>query len=305
MRYFTPFEYFQAVARAGSVRKAAEDLAITSSALNRRIQDLEIEMGTPLFDRHVGGLRLNAAGELAMHFAQTQRQEVAKLRSQLAEIQGLKRGHIAFASTQALTAHDLPQAIAAFAAAHPGVTFSHQTLRGRQEEEWLREQKIEFAISLGRVRGPDFETLLSVPRTIAAAVPHDHPLAAEAELRLSQLVHLPHVVPHGDFRMRELLEHGFARQNLPLPVQVEFDDFDMGQALAAEGTFVSFRLLSQAGERENGRKARAAKRGYALIPIALRDLPLVELQVLKLRKTRLSPIADAFVRLLGQYLPMD
>ena len=64
--------YFDAVVRHGSIRRAAETLRIASSALNRRILDLEEEIGTILFDRLQGGVRLTAAGEtFAAHVRRT------------------------------------------------------------------------------------------------------------------------------------------------------------------------------------------------------------------------------------------
>ena len=44
--------YIDEVARAGSVRQAAERLNMTPSALLRRIQDVEHDLGAPLFERH-------------------------------------------------------------------------------------------------------------------------------------------------------------------------------------------------------------------------------------------------------------
>src|SRR5258708_20658834 len=66
--------YFDAVVRHGSIRRAAEALRIASSALNRRVLDLEEEIGTILFDRLQGGVRLTAAGEtFAAHGPRTLR----------------------------------------------------------------------------------------------------------------------------------------------------------------------------------------------------------------------------------------
>ena len=39
------------MSKAGSIRKAAETLAITSTALNRRILAMEEEIGVPIFER--------------------------------------------------------------------------------------------------------------------------------------------------------------------------------------------------------------------------------------------------------------
>ena len=51
MRHLLPLKYIDAVAKAGSIRKAAETLAITSTALNRRILAMEEDLGVPIFER--------------------------------------------------------------------------------------------------------------------------------------------------------------------------------------------------------------------------------------------------------------
>lgn len=56
-------EAFMAVARLGSVKAAAADLALSTPALSRRIQTLERHIGEPLFDREHHAMRLNATGE--------------------------------------------------------------------------------------------------------------------------------------------------------------------------------------------------------------------------------------------------
>ncbi|MDH0340878.1 LysR family transcriptional regulator [Chromobacterium haemolyticum] len=54
--------YFIAVAEHQSVRLASERLHITQPAVSRQIQDLEQELGLPLFERAPRGLKLTAAG---------------------------------------------------------------------------------------------------------------------------------------------------------------------------------------------------------------------------------------------------
>ncbi|MEJ0071623.1 MAG: LysR family transcriptional regulator [Pseudomonadota bacterium] len=54
--------YFDAVRRAGSIRAAARQLNVASSAVNRQILNLEAEIGTTLFSRLSAGLKLTAAG---------------------------------------------------------------------------------------------------------------------------------------------------------------------------------------------------------------------------------------------------
>ena len=47
----TALEAFVQVARLGSVKAAAEELALSTPALSRRVQALERFIGRPLFDR--------------------------------------------------------------------------------------------------------------------------------------------------------------------------------------------------------------------------------------------------------------
>ena len=53
---------FQAVARHLNFRAAADDLALTQSAVSRQIQALENEIGVPLFLRHTRAVELTGAG---------------------------------------------------------------------------------------------------------------------------------------------------------------------------------------------------------------------------------------------------
>ena len=61
--------YVDAVARYGSIRKAADALNIASSALNRQILDLEMDLGAPLFERLPRGVRVTSAGEAFLVYA--------------------------------------------------------------------------------------------------------------------------------------------------------------------------------------------------------------------------------------------
>lgn len=66
MRRLPPLGSVQAfvhVARLGSVKAAADSLALSSPALTRRVQALEQFVGTALFERHKGGLQLTDHGE--------------------------------------------------------------------------------------------------------------------------------------------------------------------------------------------------------------------------------------------------
>ena len=58
--------YFMTVGRLGSIRRAADELNVSASAIARQILNVEAEIGAPLFERLPSGLRLTAAGEIMM-----------------------------------------------------------------------------------------------------------------------------------------------------------------------------------------------------------------------------------------------
>jgi LysR family glycine cleavage system transcriptional activator len=59
----TAIEAFVQVARTGSVKAAAQELALSAPALSRRIQALEAFLGKPLFERRHQAVALNEDGE--------------------------------------------------------------------------------------------------------------------------------------------------------------------------------------------------------------------------------------------------
>ena len=63
---------FEAVARHLNFRAAAEEMALTQSAVSRQIQSLEDEVGVPLFLRHTRAVELTSAGaQLLMAVSQS------------------------------------------------------------------------------------------------------------------------------------------------------------------------------------------------------------------------------------------
>ncbi len=63
----TALEAFVQVARLGSIKAAAEELALSTPALSRRIQALERYVGRPLFERKHQALEINADGNALLN----------------------------------------------------------------------------------------------------------------------------------------------------------------------------------------------------------------------------------------------
>ncbi|MBL8345759.1 MAG: LysR family transcriptional regulator, partial [Rubrivivax sp.] len=81
------FRCFDAVARRGSVRKAAEALHLTAAAVHQQVVNLEAQVGTPLFDRLPKGMQLTAAGEIVLGAVRRMQRDYDQA---LAQVEGLR-----------------------------------------------------------------------------------------------------------------------------------------------------------------------------------------------------------------------
>src|SRR5579883_2899673 len=88
----TRVHYFETVVRTGAIRAAALKLNVAPSAISRSIAQLEVELGTTLFERVRRRLKLTSAGEILIHHARMSRAELNKACELIDDLKGLRRG---------------------------------------------------------------------------------------------------------------------------------------------------------------------------------------------------------------------
>lgn len=242
MRHLRTLRLIQDVARAGSIRKAAEDMNITSSALNRRIQSFEAEFGAQIFERLPRGVRLNPAGELLMHHIRAQIGDLDRVRGQVADLSGARRGHVSIACSQALNPIFLPEQIAAYRAEHPAVTFSVRVRDRAAAERDLATFSSDLALVFEPVHLADFEVIKAVAQPVCAIMAADHPLAKRPGLRLRDCLDVPHVVPSEEYGVRHLLEQATHGRSHRLAPALVADSFEMMRAYVLCEAVVSFQI---------------------------------------------------------------
>jgi DNA-binding transcriptional LysR family regulator len=285
MRHLQSLRFVEAVARSGSIRGAAESLAITPSALNRRILALEEELGVPIFERLPRGVRLSAAGELLIQTIRAHVSDFERLRSQIADLSGVRRGHVAIACSQALLPHFLPEQIAAYRAEHPGVTFGVYLRDRAAAEQALIEHDADLALVFEPVRMADFEVLSAVRQQMHAVLAPGHPLAARETLRLRDCLQYPVALPALRYGVRHLLEAAVRRSSLQLDPVIESDSFEFLRNSAQSESIVSFQIPI-------GLALQDPDAGYVARPIDVRDVAVGSLYFGQLR-SRSLPVAAA------------
>ena len=108
-----------AVARLGSFQSAANFLNINQSTVGRRIQRLEATLGTKVFDRHVGGMRLSPAGKLLFDKALAMETAAQDIEIELSGLDTTLAGTVTISVTEGLGYLWLAGVMAEFSAQHP------------------------------------------------------------------------------------------------------------------------------------------------------------------------------------------
>ncbi len=285
MNHLRFLNYVDEVARAGSIRQAAERLHIAPSAVNRRVQDLEHELGTPIFERLPRGVRLTAAGELFVAYIRSRSAQLDQVRSEIEDLQGLRRGSVNLVASQALAPAFLPRAVADFRTTHPLVSVQARIGDHLQAVKALRDFEIDLALVFNLAPDAGIQRIVEFEQKLVATMHCTHPLAQQAELRMRDCVNYPMVLPVRDIGGRQLLDRFMARSSLKLRPVVESNSFEFLRGYLYYEQAISFQIA-----------IGAVTDGGQLInrEIADRGFPGGQLVLASLRGRQLPVIAHAF-----------
>lgn len=177
--------YFMAVGRSGSIRRAAEQLNVSASAVDRQILNAEADLGMPLFERLPSGLRLTAAGEILMAAGARWQKSLTEVRSQIADLQGLKRGHVDIAVIDALASGYIPAVVRKVQSQFPGITIGLKVLENAQVREAITSNAVDFGVFLEPQAFRDLSVRAYVDVVLGFVTKPDHPLSKLGEARFS------------------------------------------------------------------------------------------------------------------------
>ena len=110
-----------AVAERGSLRAAAREIGIAQPAITRSLQELERELGVPLFERDSRGVSLTAMGEAFIPRARAIRAELIRAKDEIDQLRGEKHGHVTVALSMVPHIAMLPFVLRPFRLRYPDV----------------------------------------------------------------------------------------------------------------------------------------------------------------------------------------
>jgi DNA-binding transcriptional LysR family regulator len=262
--------YFLEVARQGSLRKAAEVLHVSASAIDRQILRAEGLLEATLFERLPTGLKLTAAGELLVNDVRRWKKEYTRTLERLDELKGLKRGHVRIAVIEALGDGMLVRTVAQVAGEYPYLTFDLRVLENGQVGEQVSAAEVDFGLMLDPMENPSLEIRAFAEIPIGMAMPVDHPLAAKPRLSLGSALAYRQLMPAAPLIVHERAKMLYARHRVDNDQIVACNNVRMMRSLIRNGAGIGIlTLLDVATDVEERRLAFVPLHGRQAKPLIL------------------------------------
>jgi len=188
IRRLALLQTFVAVARAGKMKQAAHELALTPGAVSQQIRELEEAAGHRLFARTGAGVELTAAGETMFN---TLAEPFRAIEAVDHELGNLPSRHVTVSTTPSFAATWMVPRLAKFARRHPDIEIAVET--GVRPVD-LKREPVDLAVRHGLGKYPGLNAIrLVAPELIVVASPdllkNRVPLREPAECLAFPLLH--------------------------------------------------------------------------------------------------------------------
>lgn len=284
--------YFDVVRRAGSIRGASRRLNVASSAINRQILKLEAEIGTRLFDRLPGNLRLTAAGEILASHVTMVLQDADRAQSELDALAGLRTGHIELATLEGLCHQVVPSAIQTLGLHSSRITVGVGVLSTADIPDTVVSGEAHLGLAFEVRSRPELRKLASVRLPLGVIVRPDSALARRKSLTLRDCHDQQLILPRANFANRQQLVTSLTAEDMRGRMLVEAGSIQLMTQLVVRGLGIGFMTRI-------GIEMQLAKRELVHIPLLRGKTPLYsELGLFARTSAKLPVAAEAFAQIL-------
>lgn len=288
--------YFDMVRRCHSIREAARRLNVASSAVNRQILKLEDEMGSALFERLPGGLRVTAAGEILTRHVTLLLQDVERVRGELDGLHGVQTGHVEIATVEGAAVELLPAALRRMRERYPKVTIG-VTVQGSQSIPGsVINGQADLGLAFALARSSEITQLCVGHFRLGALMTPDHPLAAETRVSYGQCCEHGVIQAKSELSVHHLIAPLHKRAAAIKPL-LQSNSMELARQLARQQLGIAF-------QTRIGIEADLARGELLHIPLSDQGGIFSDLGVYA-RKDRDLPVAvQALTHLLGEEIAL-
>ncbi|MBH2939306.1 LysR family transcriptional regulator [Serratia marcescens] len=230
---------FVVVARHGSFSRAGEAIGLTQSAVSHSVKELEAEVGVRLLDRTTREVVLTDAG---LRLANRVERLLDELQAALLDARsfGVQRsGTVRVATSQTISAHLMPQCIAAGERQYPEIRIMLRDQAQQQVLHSVRNAEVDFGIVVDPVQAVDLECEAVLHEPFLLLCRDDHPFAAQQAVRWSALNGCRLVLQDYASGSRPLIDSALRQQGVEAQVVQEIGHPATLFPMVAEGIGIS------------------------------------------------------------------
>ncbi|BBX76195.1 LysR family transcriptional regulator [Mycobacterium shinjukuense] len=215
--------YFQMVAECGTLREAAEKLAVSQSAVSRAIAMLESEIGVELFTRRGRANELNRFGKAFLRASLVTQRSLDTAIAGVRELAGVDAGTVTLGFLNTLGVAVVPRLIRRHHDRFPGARFELRQAGGTSLLGDLATGAIDLCLSypmpVDEWPGVKWHRLFN--QQLCAVVHRDHSLAKRKVIGFEELADQPFVVLNCDYAMRRIFDDACARHGITPKIAFE------------------------------------------------------------------------------------
>jgi DNA-binding transcriptional LysR family regulator len=234
-----PLKVFLTVASERSFSRAAEKLLRTQPAVSLAVQRLEAELNEKLIDRSAKDLLLTDAGRIVLEYARRFENLQDELENALKELRDNSAGRLIIGANESTTLY-LLQYIEDYRRAFPRVKIQVR----RSLSSKIPTQLLDGDLELGMISyDPEDDRLTShviYTDHLAFVVSPDHRFASRSEVSITELGMETFVAHNVVSPYRAQVIREFARQKVPLNMDVEMPTIEAIRLMVARNEGVAF-----------------------------------------------------------------
>ena len=233
---------FEAVARHGSITRAAEEVHLTQPSVSMQVKTLEEKLGLPLTEQMGKVLHLTQAGEEVANAARDVLGRMSDLQGALEDMHREVAGPLSVAVVSTAK-YFLPQIIGDFKRRYPKVEPRLQITNRENLLSRISDNADDLYI-MGQP--PEEDPVVAEPfleNIIVCTARADHPLAQQSRIPLSRVAQEDIIRRELGSGTRKAVERLFGEAGVSLTTHLEFDDSEAIKQGVISGLGVAF--LSQ------------------------------------------------------------
>ncbi len=290
----THLRAFVAVQKHANYTRAAEELFLTQPAVSRQIDQLEKELGVPLFEQIGKTIHLTDAGRTLLREAERLLGDLERVAESVRALGSPGQGRIAVGASSTPGLYLLPPVIGQFCQRFPAAEFHYCVENSRRIEQKILGNELD----LGFVGVAPFDRSVVAERILGDRIVFfaapNHPFAARPEIEVRELVAQTWIIREQGAATRRLVESWMGRWKVKPARGIEMNCPEGVRALVAAGVGLSYMSVhGLADELDRGRFRVLNVRGFDLRR---------SIYIVRHRDKHVSPAMSAFEQLAGAAL---